>query len=132
MRRRTRWEEAFERTHLCAIGRALDDAVDELGGVALGEQTLGVEDYVPGDGDRRRVHVHFGRDGQGGGVFVVAACEVVGADVVQVLEHVGRYEVPVADPHGGHGDRGRVRTSPLDEIALSEFGGKNVTPFGRQ
>ena len=92
-----------ERTHLRAIGRSLDDAVDELGAVALGEDAFRVESQVPGYGNRHVIHIHFRRDGQSVRVLVVAAREVVAADGAEVRQDVFRLDIAVADASLGHG-----------------------------
>lgn len=55
-----------------------------------------------------RVHVHFGWNSKEVCVFVVAACELVGADGGEVRQYIFRFEVPIADPHFSHGYLGRI------------------------
>ena len=105
-------------THLCAIGRSLDDAVDELGAVALGKDAFRVKSQVPGYRNRHRIHIHLRRDGQSVRVLIITAREVVAADGAEVRQDVFRLDIAVADASVGHRYLGRVIGYPLHEVAV--------------
>ena len=55
-----RWERvSTAKTHLCAIGRSLGDAVDERRAVALGEEAFWIEGQMSRSRYRHGVHIHL-------------------------------------------------------------------------
>ena len=118
----TRCERVFwKRTHLRAIGCSLHDAVDKRRAVALGKDAFRIESQVSRHRDRHRIYPHLGRDSQRVRIFIIAPCEFVGADRVEVRQNICRFEIPIADSRLSHGYLGRICSYPLSKIALFDF-----------
>lgn len=116
---------------MCAVGCSLHDAVDKRRAVALSKDAFRIESQVPRHRDRHRIHIHLGCDGQRVRIFIIAPCEFVGADSVEVRQNICRFEIPIADSRLSHGYLGRICSYPLIEIPLFDFKIEQVAPFSR-
>ncbi len=119
-------------THLRAIWCSLCDTVDECRAIALSEDAFWIESQVPRYRHLCLTHVHLRVDSEGVRVLIIATCELIGTDRIEVRQDIFRFDISIADPHFCHGDLSGIRSDPLVEIALFDFKGSHVASFSRQ